>query len=235
MRKLLARILNQKQKIIIYGILKELPLGKKIHQYSLVRYYTLRSWNTPSLNPIDVLKGKIGIVIDLGANVGEFTSLSAGFAQEVHAFEPDPDTFETLNKNCSKLKNVHLYNYAAGAKEGDISFFKDKINNEKSSLSSSIFSNHSGISDNLEITVKQVDIIEFLDSLDCDIDIIKIDVEGAECDILEKLIESKVLKRVKSIYVETHENALPELAIRTENIRNMYKNVEGLNISFDWR
>ena len=46
------------------------------------------------------------------------------------------------------------------------------------------------------------------------VDVLKIDVEGAEYEILFSMLESEAYKSVKSIYVEDHERKMPSARYR---------------------
>ncbi|MEO9576100.1 MAG: hypothetical protein ABJ263_15550 [Tateyamaria sp.] len=57
--------------------------------------------------------------------------------------------------------------------------------------------------------VDVVDIVAFIEALERDIRVIKMGTEGAEWDILTRLIDHPVLDRIDCIFVETHERANP--------------------------
>lgn len=57
------------------------------------------------------LKGKL--VIDLGANRGDFTKWAHNLGAKVIAVEPDPVAFHYLAKRVAKYKDVYLLNCAA--------------------------------------------------------------------------------------------------------------------------
>ena len=59
------------------------------------------------------------------------------------------------------------------------------------------------------VRVEVVDILEYLHVLDRDIRILKMDIEGAEWDILERLRTHPVLDQIDTIFVETHERQDP--------------------------
>src|SRR6267154_1872230 len=58
---------------------------------------------------------------DLGANIGQYTLLSAPLVQEVHSFEPFPETYELLEWNVrhNYLTNVHLNEFAVSDHTGE--------------------------------------------------------------------------------------------------------------------
>lgn len=58
------------------------------------------------------------LAVDGGAHVGSWTRAMAKRFDEVHAFEPAPDTFMCLQGNLAGLLNVRLHNLALGAEEG---------------------------------------------------------------------------------------------------------------------
>lgn len=59
-----------------------------------------------------------GVAIDGGAHVGFWTRLFASRFQQVYAFEPSPDTFACLIRNCSDLLNVQCFQRALGKEYG---------------------------------------------------------------------------------------------------------------------
>ena len=68
------------------------------------------------------------IVADIGANVGYFTrflSKKVGSKGSVHAFEPSPSTFKTLQEtiDLNKLKNITAVNKAITDRNGSVKMF----------------------------------------------------------------------------------------------------------------
>lgn len=157
------------------------------------------------------------LCIDLGANVGTFTRQMAATGADVIAFEPDPDTFAVLQQNTASLENVTLHQKAAGARAEQLMLRRaarwDPANPTKESMASSIVRNDTGMSDANAVPVEVVDFPAFLTALDRDIHILKMDIEGAEWDLLEALLDAPVLARIDCLFVETHERVNPRVNI----------------------
>lgn len=60
------------------------------------------------------------VVYDVGANIGYHTTAFASTGADVYAFEPNPLTYQLLEKNTKKLNNVWLAQCAIGAENGSI-------------------------------------------------------------------------------------------------------------------
>lgn len=138
------------------------------------------------INPNDVC-------FDIGANVGFYTLLFSKNAKQVVSFEPVPRNlkylFEMINLNC--LKNV-LVIPAAVSKESKCMRFNTGENCALGKL------DNSG-----EITVLSVSCDEFIERYNIIPTLIKIDVEGAEVDVL--LGATKLLSTHKpQILLSTH-------------------------------
>jgi len=123
-------------------------------------------------------------VLDIGANVGFFTLLAArqvGATGRVYAFEPDPRTFRYLQQN---IRNnameaiVTVAQVAASDTEGTATFFLSK-GAFLSGLFSSAFSTGDGAT---TTTVQTVRLDERLSGVK--IDVVKMDIEGAELHAL---------------------------------------------------
>jgi FkbM family methyltransferase len=145
---------------------------------------------------------KFDTVIDIGANVGLFTELAlVSGANRVISVEINDKAIETFNKIHGDNKSVKLITTGISKEVGEIEIYIDPNN----SLVSSVLHNHTtGLSNkNLIKVIGLNDLIES-ESLS-EIDIIKIDVEGAEYDIFSG-VSIENLKRSKFILMEFHDN-----------------------------
>lgn len=134
------------------------------------------------------LSGKV--CIDCGANVGKWTRPLAKIFDKVIAIEPDYRAFE-INKG--KLpKNAEIIHAAVGRESGRAEF----------SVMPQMMHSYLGKSPKAidVVFVKMVQLDEFVNY---DVDFVKIDVEGAEVDVLAGGLE---LFRIRKpiVVVETH-------------------------------
>lgn len=141
------------------------------------------------------------VILDIGANIGIY-SLYALFNNKmakIYAFEPEEDNFNQIKDNV-KINNVQgkivPFKLAISNKSGIISFFKDP----QTSRGHSMFF-HKGEETKVE-AIKLEDIFLKLKIDKCDI--LKIDIEGAEYDVLYNCPD-EILKKIKCIMVEYHE------------------------------
>jgi len=81
-------------------------------------------------------KGKYKTVFDLGANIGIDSIILGRFGFDVHAFEPDPQLFETLSNNVSlnNCPNVHLHKKAVSNETGIAEFIRVEGNTTASHI-----------------------------------------------------------------------------------------------------
>lgn len=64
--------------------------------------------------------------------------------------------------------------------------------------------------------------------------ILKLDVEGAEFDILEDIINENIYMNICHIFVETHERFFEDGKEKIERIKNLIKSKNIKNIYLDW-
>ena len=132
-------------------------------------------------------------IIDCGSNIGLsiifFKKMYPG--AEIIAFEPDDDiyTISKYNLNQFGINDVKLFQKAVWINEEPLLFSK------KGSLSGHI------VKEKFENTI-EIKTVRLKDFLCQKIDFLKIDIEGAEYDILKDCGES--LKNVDNIFVEYH-------------------------------
>lgn len=137
------------------------------------------------------------VAVDAGANIGLFTTSLAravGEAGGVHAFEPNPETFQQLERNVrlNGLSNVHLNRLALSDSSGS-AMLRSPVANEPGLASLS------GEGDPVaEVTVTTLD--EYSTAADIEtIAFLKLDVEGAELDALrgaQGLVEDGRVRRI---------------------------------------
>ncbi|MEM9585558.1 MAG: FkbM family methyltransferase [Pseudomonadota bacterium] len=220
-------------KLFKYRLLSHLP-GAPGRKYA--NKYNVRGAQWQFMQAVRNSAGKV--CIDLGANMGEYTRMLASTAKKVYAFEPDPWTCETLRTNLKDLDNVEIVEAAASTSDGTVQLFrhpdfdKDPTFN---SQSSSLIATKSNISHDNAQEVRQVDLLKFMRDLDTEISVLKIDIEGAEVDLLEALLDdTELLKRIHHVFAETHETRIPGHEPRVAELRRRAYNIKKPNINLYW-
>ena len=153
-------------------------------------------------------------IIDLGANIGQQVDYALDVGATIHCFEPHPRIFKFLEKKYSDNNSVILKNKAAGIDNGNFRFFyknsKDEINGGASLLPwklsdrDSLKERFKQDSTSMFANVKCIDISEYILQQDSRIKILKIDVEGFEYAILDKLISTGTINMIDVILFEDH-------------------------------
>lgn len=177
------------------------------------------------------------ICIDCGANVGTITGAFANKGATVYAFEPNPECFEELIKKFKGNPKIHIYQKGVLDRTSTMKLYKSIYHNDDSlffSQSSSLYSSKDNVDSKEYFEVECIDLIEFIKDLNQDIDILKIDVEGAEFQILEKLINENLYEKIEHILVETHDETIPEIREIATKVRKTIKELNITNINLDW-
>lgn len=176
------------------------------------------------------------IAIDCGANVGKFTHLLGKTGAMVYAFEPDPYCFEILKSKFEGRPNIRLFNKAVGAENGKTALYRSKdFESDPTffSQASSLYASKTNVDATQCITVDQVDLIEFIATLPR-VSLLKIDIEGAEVPVIEKLLDTGMIDKVGHTFAETHERNIPELVARTAALRKRITAEKRSNLDLDW-
>jgi FkbM family methyltransferase len=119
------------------------------------------------------------VFVDVGANIGSHTINAArlvGSSGSVFAFEPDPDTYRLLSDNieANSLRNIVLKKTCVSDHVGTLPFYK-----HRDSAKSSIVDR----GEKLLVTLPS-DTLDNLIPANTKIDVLKVDVEGAELSVL---------------------------------------------------
>ena len=141
------------------------------------------------------------LIIDCGANIGVsmlyFKHLFPN--AQVHCFEPNPDTFQILEKNKAEnhLNGVFLNLLALSNQTGEIAFY---TSGDAATLVSSLNSKRGGNQRILTPTMRLSDYLKGFEK----VDLLKIDVEGSEWAIVEDLDATHCFDKIDQLIVEYH-------------------------------
>lgn len=156
---------------------------------------------------------KEGVILDLGANIGVFTLYCTRESDNVfiYAYEPNPKTNETLRRNIviNNLQDrVKIYDEAVGHARSDF-----KIWTNVPSLIASGYGVTAPSHEEGSITVPMLDLNEVVDRAGQSVELLKIDIEGAEADLLEGASQL-TLNKIKRVVLEYHEYLCTDALIR---------------------
>ena len=190
-----------------------------------------------SLHTRAMLLNGNNIILDIGANQGLVTkSLAKVTKAKIYAYEPDPVPFQELTEVSYSFRNVTAINEGVSEKNGLARLYLHKNSVEDRLLystgSSLCYEKNNISSDYVDIYCRDiVDIIKRFKH----ISLLKLDVEGAETQILKRLIETGYWKCVDKAYVETHEQKMNNEY--KEQLSKIKKTVKELNwkVNYDWK
>lgn len=179
-------------------------------------------------------------LIDCGANVGDITSRFARTGGTVHAFEPGPRAFRVLNRRFRNVPNVECRNEGVFDRECELTFRVPLAHGQWDDLETTVSGSvldarRAPEIPSEEVKVRCIRLADFIGGLGQRVRVLKIDIEGAEIEVLNDLIETKTIDLVDFVIVETHEMQMPELAVATEALRQRVAK-EGLSskVRLDW-
>jgi FkbM family methyltransferase len=182
-------------------------------------------------------------VIDCGANIGNFTELFQSMGGNVIAFEPNVYAFEILKKRFYNNNRVKcIQKGVSGIKSaGPKKMFlheKAEENQVVYSTGSSILESKININKDNFINIELIDLchflIDFKKRVNKEIKILKIDIEGAEIELLNDLMDQDLIRDIPYVFVETHENKIPELKHSTQKLKERIEKENYVNINLNW-
>lgn len=143
-------------------------------------------------------------VIDCGANIGVsllYIKLMAPHAH-VKCFEPNPSACEILEKNIKANgwgDAITVYPYALAKTKGVAELYIDRDRERNSGASLSKY-----LAQKRQLDAISVNTVCLSDYIDGPVDFLKMDIEGAEFDVLEDLAEKNKLASISQIQLEYH-------------------------------
>ena len=186
------------------------------------------------LKELDNYIPKDGVILDIGANIGNHSLYWAKkkLAHKIFAFEPMLSTYQILLRNVqiNHLENkVFTYNIGLSDTESNAElntyiFSNPDIKFSLESIGSAALSK----SDEGEMKLQALDSLPFINELER-IDFVKIDVEGFECNVLKGA--EKTLRKFKPIiFIESFpQNHIEVNSILTSFGYDMVKQFDDIN------
>jgi len=146
------------------------------------------------------------IVIDIGANIGEFSYyLAKKYKAKVISIEPEEKEFNCLKLNC-KESNIELINKALWSEETEMTFYQKNDTGDSSLFKTSDYKGTKKIKTATLSTIIHNSLEE-----NEKIKLLKLEAEGAEPEILMGAID--ILNRIEYIVADVG----PERGLKSEN------------------
>lgn len=142
---------------------------------------------------------------DVGANIGTVTlPVAVAGAAECLAFEPEPANAVRLAENAelNGLANVTVIEAAVWSEPGQVAL---RVDGPAGTGTASVVAE-----DDAALTVPAVTLDAFAGGGRAAPQVIKVDVEGAELEVLRGAVNALGGGRVRDVFVETHAGALAE-------------------------
>jgi len=164
------------------------------------------------------------VIIDIGAHIGAYSILASKYAKVVYAFEPYSESYSLLTNNIemNQIGNVKTYCKGIAKKKG-----KKKLYLSPNSVGAySIYS----LINQKSCKIECITLGDFIISNKIEkVDILKLDVEGAEYEILFNL-PKEILSKIKNITMECHSMELINIKYNLESMKKFLEN-NGFKVS----
>jgi FkbM family methyltransferase len=138
-------------------------------------------------------------ILDCGGNIGmAMLYFKARWPlAEITCFEPDESAFACLKENVAlnRLDGVRLIKKAVSGKDGEISFWR--ASDKEGALGNTILENPG----KTRVSVESARLSAYVDRR---VDFLKLDVEGAESEVLRELSDTGKLGLIDQLYLEYH-------------------------------
>lgn len=164
-------------------------------------------------------------VMDLGGYTGIWANqIINKYNPFVYILEPIPTFFDVMKEKFKNNTKVNLLNLGVSTEEKDGVIY---LNKDGSSTNNTFAT----VTESINVKFKTIDkVLEYF-KLDY-IDLLQINIEGDEYDLLDYMLETKVINKFKNIQVQFHLGVKDDI-LRREKIRNGFiKN--NFEINFDY-
>ncbi|MDR2463878.1 MAG: FkbM family methyltransferase [Verrucomicrobiales bacterium] len=183
------------------------------------------------------------VCIDCGANAGKFTDAVLHQGGISYAFEPNAALFNLLERKYAGNSRVRLFKAAVGARDG-MAMFHLPVGMRADPVAvceeGTLLSHRQRMDLQPADEVKVMDLAGFLKrefgvfSSEPPVWLIKLDIEGCEFEVVERLVAEQAHRFARHIVVETHERFFADREKRLERLRNTISAAGADNIELGW-
>ena len=219
---------------VLVGIGKRiLSLGRKIRPTDKNWMSTLKRWEDTNekldyrYNYPDLQESSL--VYDLGGFRGQWSSdMYAKYRCKIEIFEPHPEFFKKIENRFSKNEDIIVHSFGLASTDSAIDL------NVDGDATSSFKKGKTTVRGKLR------NIGDFLAKKSVDkIDLMKINIEGGEYDLLENLIDTGLIEKVKRLQIQFH-HFIPEAEERMLKIQESLETTHKVTYQFiflweDWK
>lgn len=177
-----------------FGKTKFYARHNTLDAFALHEIWRYNSYGAAAINPGYT-------VLDIGAHIGGYSIFAAAHGARVIAYEAMPGTYDLLMKNleANRCTAVNAYNVAVSSKNGKIVLNSDS----EGTILSSVYADKSFPN---QVVVPSITLHEALKRNNLKrIDILKLDVEGAEYDILLNANPAD-MQKIRTVVMEYHDH-----------------------------
>ncbi len=183
----------------MYSSMKDMPLSfNRMFQAYMVK----GGWEAETTRLFKELAKEGDVIIDIGANIGYYTLLASkivGDSGKVYAFEPDPTNYRVLSSNIelNGCKNIVTEQKAISDANGSVTLYLDN----KDVGAHTIYKNGKV---KRQVVVDSVTLDEYFKGKEYPINIIKMDIEGAEMAAIRGMGKIIAFNDDLKIFTEFH-------------------------------
>lgn len=170
------------------------------------------------------------VVFDLGGYHGDFANnIFNKFNCNVYIFEPFPEFYNLIKERFKDNQKIKVFNYGVSNKTGEVEFL---FSNDGSTLAQT-----KKYKEEDNKTASIVQIKSFKDvytEMNVDtIDVLKINVEGAEYEILDNIFKNKYTTKIKNFQIQFHPEP-PDSEKNLEKIRKTLSKTHKQDWNYQW-
>lgn len=200
-----------------------------------------RAWAEGYLLAVCAMLKPGDLALDLGANMGVVSARLVETGADVIAYEPDPFAFGKLQERFAGVPNITLVNAAVGVGTGTVRLMRADnfaANPEGASVKSTILDGGRRIDAENSIEVPLLDFPTLLRDFAAqrgEVSFVKMDIEGAELEILETMHRDGLFAKTRCLVAETHERKFKDLRGRYKALRaDVSANYHAGKVNLDW-
>lgn len=144
---------------------------------------------------LDYPLGPDSVVLDVGGYNGDWAArIHERYRCRVYVFEPVPEFYERIRERFSGVEAVQIFNYGLSDADATMPI-------SLSADGSSVFHQNR---QHIDIRLRDIDVVLREVGIS-DIDLIKMNIEGGEYALLERMLDKDIVPRCRDIQIQFHD------------------------------